>query len=371
VELVKEMKKEEKKGIKQFFPSHRALEWLYLCTIDGRKLPDDVNEANTYLKNLLKKEVKSQTIMEKALSAIVLDNKTYIKSLKEYTVYKEDMGRYYDTQRASYSWRDYKIPTQVAAIEALKRMTPQDTVTITEMQRWLLQQKRTQAWDTPINSADAIYAFLNGNSQALAPQPKTVLAIDGKAIDTSDATAGIGYVKTAQHYNGEKTFTAEKTSTGTSWGAVYAQFTQPARDIKDQASGLTVKRELLTAEANSTPYTLHSTLKVGDRVKVRITIEAERDYDFVQLQDKRAACMEPVEQLSGYNWRGGYYCTPKDHSTSYFFDMLRKGRHVIETEYYIDREGTYETGSCTVQCAYAPEFRATTKATKIEVKNDK
>ena len=180
VELVEEMKKEEKKGHKQVFPSHRALQWLYICALDGRELPKKVSEANAYLKNLLKKDIKNQTIYEKALSAIILQNKTYVKSLKEWTVYREDMGRYYDTQRAGYSWRDYKIPTQVAAIEAMKRLTPQDTVTITEMQRWLLQQKRTQAWDTPLNSVDAIYAFLNGNSQALAPQAKTVLAIDGK-----------------------------------------------------------------------------------------------------------------------------------------------------------------------------------------------
>ena len=357
VELVNEMKKQEKKGIKQYFPSHRALVWLYLCTIDGRQLSAKVTEANNYLTNLLKKEPRNQTIYEKALSAIVLKNKTYVKSLKEWTVYREEMGRYYDTQRAGYSWRDYKIPTQVAAIEALKQMTPEDTATISEMQRWLLQQKRTQAWDTPINSADAIYAFLNGNSQALAPQQKSVLSLDGQPLQTSDATAGIGYVKTAIPLSGQSvsTFTAEKTSTGTSWGAVYAQFTQPATDIAAQASGISVKREILIKDENST-------LHVGDRVTVRITIEAERDYDFVQVEDKRAACMEPVSQRSGYLWAGGYYCAPKDNATCYFFNLLSKGRHVIETEYYIDREGIYETGTCTAQCAYSPEFRGTAKA---------
>jgi len=93
---------------------------------------------------------------------------------------------------------------------------------------------------------------------------------------------------------------------------------------------------------------------VGSRIKVRITIEADRDYDFVQVVDKRAACLEPVNQLSGY--RRGYYCSPKDNATNYYFDTLSKGKHVIETEYYVDREGEYGTGTCTVQCAYAPEF---------------
>ena len=128
-----------------------------------------------------------------------------------------------------------------------------------------------------------------------------------------------------------------------------------------------MKREYLDAKGNLLPLTSHSSpLRVGDRIKVRITITADRDYDFVQVQDKRAACLEPVRQLSG--WHSGSYCTPKDYSTNFYFDCLSKGKHVIENVYYIDRTGTYETGTCTVECAYAPEFRAITKSETIKVK---
>ena len=363
VELVDQMKRNEAKGIKPMFPSFTALEWLYICALDGRKLPAKVEEANKYLIRLLKKDRKNQTIYEKAMTAIILNSTEYIQSLKEYTVYREDMGRYYDTPRAGYSWRDYRIPTQVAAIEALQRLTPNDQQTINEMRRWLLQQKRTQAWDTPLNSVDAVYAFLcdqgTVNSDLFAPAAPATLKFDSKIIETPKATAGIGYVKTAQPYAGEKTFTAEKTSEGTSWGAVYAQFMQPATDIADTGSGITVKREILVSEESG------PSLKVGSRITVRITIENDRDLDFVQVQDKRAACMEPVSQLSGYRY--GYYTAPHDNRTDFFFDRLPKGKHVIETQYYIDRPGIYQTGTCTAQCAYAPEFRATAKAMTLKV----
>jgi hypothetical protein len=102
-------------------------------------------------------------------------------------------------------------------------------------------------------------------------------------------------------------------------------------------------------------------------VKVRIIIEADRDYDFVQVIDRRAACLEPVGQLSGYH--NGAYCTPKDYSTNYYFNRLSKGRHVLETEYYVDRPGTYESGTCVVECAYAPEFRAVGASVTFEIKN--
>ena len=195
------MKKWAKKGHKPTFPSFKALQWLYLVTLDGRELPADVQEANAYLMPLLKKEIKNQSLYEKALTAIILSKTEpklaaeYVQSLKEYTVYREDMGRYYDTPRAGYSWFDYKIPTQTVAIEAMQRLTPADTETITEMQCWLLQSKRTQAWDTPINSVNAVYAFLQG-SNALAPQELSVLKVDEQPLDLPKATAAIGYVKT-------------------------------------------------------------------------------------------------------------------------------------------------------------------------------
>lgn len=365
VKLVEEMKKEEKKGHRQVFPSQKALQYLYLSTLDGRKPTGKVAASHAYLKNLLQKEGRTLSLYDKALASIVLNSTMFVKSLKEYTVYKEGMGRYYDTPRAGYSWRDYRIPTQVAAIEAFKRLTPGDTTIVAEMQQWLLQEKRTQAWDTPVNSVDAVYAFFDGNSRVLKSQEKTALTVDGTPLATSQATAGLGYVKTVVTQASPKTFEAKKTATGTSWGAVYAQFEQPTRDIADQSSEVSVKREIFIAGTNSPLSSLHSPLKVGSRITVRLTIVAQRDLDFVEVTDRRAACMEPVQQLSGYH--RGAYCSPKDNATCYYYDVLPKGKHVIETEYYLDRAGRYETGTCTVQCAYAPEFRGTTHSQTITI----
>ena len=369
VEIVKEMKKQEKKGYKPVFPSFTALRWLYICAIDGRNLSSSVKSANDYLIKLLKKEIKHQTIYEKALTAVILAKHKegkkaaeYVQSLKEYTVFTEEMGRYYDTRRATYSWYDYKIPTEVAAMEAIQIVSPQDKQTVDEMRRWLLQEKRTQAWSTPINSVNAIYAFLNSEPSSLDNQGEaTVLAVDGSPIDMPKATVGIGYVKTAINEPKGSTFTATKTSNGTSWGAVYAQFLQNTSEIEAAGSGITVKREVMIAgKPQST-----GTVKVGDRIRIRITIETTRDIDFVQVVDRRAACMEPVKQLSGYH--NGAYCVPKDYATHYFYGGLAKGKHVIETEYYIDRAGQYETGTCTVGCAYSPEFRATAPSITLNI----
>jgi hypothetical protein len=365
------MKKWEKEGHEVSFPSFKALEWLYLSTLDGRRLSAEVMQANSYLLKLLKKDIKSQSIYEKALTAIILSKsdprraQEYAQSLKEWTVYREDIGRYYDTPRAGYSWCDYRIPTQTVAIEALLHLSASDHQTHDEMRRWLLQEKRTQAWDTPINSVNAIYAFLQGGNLTLTAD-NAVVQVDGGMLDLPKATAAIGYVKTVVPTT-SRTLTIDKTSDGTSWGAVYAQFVQATHNIAASGSGITVKRELIINDKSVlSPLTSHhSPLKVGDRVKMRITITADRDYDFVQVVDKRAACLEPVRQLSG--WHRGAYCAPKDYTTNYYFDCLSKGTHTIESEYFIDRVGQYETGTCVVECAYATEFRGVAPSETLTV----
>ncbi len=364
VDIVEQMKRDEKKGIRQTFPNHTVLQYLYLRSLDNRNLSARTKSAHSYLISLLKKDTKHQTLYDKALSAVVLhkngDRKRalkYVKSLHEYSIYTEEMGRYYDSPRAIYSWCDYRIPTEVIAIEAISMITPGDRQTIEEMCRWLLQEKRTQAWSTPINSVNAVYAFLLNNDarESFRTVENTSISIDGKTVDFPQSTAGFGYVKTSIDANTGLSLTFAKSSEGTSWGAVYAQFVQKASEIDASASGISISREII------------GELKVGARIKVKLKIKSDRDLDFVHVIDRRAACMEPVNQLSGYH--GGAYRVQKDCSANYYFDRLAKGTHVIETEYFIDRQGVYYTGTATVGCAYSPEFRATAPGIELKVNN--
>ncbi len=375
VKEVEEMKRMEKEGRAFGVNGYHALQFLYINTLSGRTLTAKEKEAARYFMDYLMKKKETQSIYAKALMSIVLagqgktrEAKEYVQSLKEYTVMTEAMGRYYDTPRAGYSWLDYRIPTQVAAMEAISRVSPEDVQTVDEMRRWLLQQKRTQDWGTPVNSVNAIYAFLNGNTGVLDKGEDAVLAVDGKRIDTSAGTAGLGYVKTSMDGEKVRTFTATKTSDGTSWGALYARFMQNTAEVETHSAGLEVKREIISGgkKVASAGADAVAGPSVGNRVTVRITVKADRDYDFVQVTDKRAACLEPVQQLTGYGW--GYYCTSKDYTTNFYFDRMKKGTHIIEKEYYVDREGSYETGTCTVQCAYAPEFMARDRSLTIKVR---
>lgn len=374
---VREMKKQEEKKQK-VSPSEQALHYLYILSMDGRKMKQNLEQDKAYLLEKMSKMTGDFSIYGKARAAVVLAKNSqqnaayrekageYLQSVNEYAVYREEMGRYYDTRKALYSWRNYKIPTQVSVIEALQMLKPSDKQTIEELQRWLLMSKRTQVWDTPVNTVDAVYAFMKGNESNWSRKAENaVLKLDGKLLPMPQDSTTLGYVKTERPGKASR-LSIDKKSDYTSWGAVYAEFKQPISEIGSMESGIKVRRVIVPAESEGKGK---AQAKVGEKVKVTLIITADRDYDFVQITDKRAACLEPVNQLSGYQWGIGCYVSPRDHATNFYFDRLSKGKHIVEMEYYVDRKGDYQSGTCTAECTYSPEFGGRTETYELKVNN--
>lgn len=374
---VREMKKQEEKKQK-VNPSEQALHYLYILSMDGRKMKQNLEADKAYLLEKMSKMTGDFSIYGKARAAVVLARNSqqnaayrekageYLQSVNEYAVYREEMGRYYDTRKALYSWRNYKIPTQVSVIEAMQMLKPNDKQTIEELQRWLLMSKRTQVWDTPVNTVDAVYAFMKGNESNWSRKAENaVLKLDGKLLPMPQDSTTLGYVKTEKTGKASK-LSIDKKSDYTSWGAVYAEFKQPISEIGSMESGIKVRRVIVPAESEGKGK---AQAQVGEKVKVTLIITADRDYDFVQITDKRAACLEPVNQLSGYQWGIGCYVSPRDHATNFYFDRLSKGKHIVEMEYYVDRKGDYQSGTCTAECTYSPEFGGRTETYELKVNN--
>ena len=371
-EEYKSMKEAEKKGAVGLRPSEQVLRYLYICVLDG-KAPVD-KKVNQYFIDKLSGEGKELTIYGKALGAIILQQagkvaeaKLFMQSLMEYSVVTDEMGRYFDTPKARYSWFSYKIPTEVAAMEAIQRIT-KDTKAIDEMKRWLLKQKQTQTWETLIATADAVYALMATGASDLLANTGGVEITLGKEMIRTPVDDAIGYIKKTVigDVMNIKKVRVDKEGTGMGWGAVYAQYLESMDQIGEQGNGLSVSRQLYKGDEalnESAP------LKVGDRITVRLTVKADRDMDFVQIKDDRAACMEPLQAVSGFRWGNGlgYYQATKDASTQFFIDQMRKGTYVIEYQVYVNRTGEYQTGIATVQSAYAPEFGGHTGGYRVMV----
>lgn len=343
--------------------SEVMLRYLYVRQLQGLEADKDAE----YLLAMAAKENKSLTMYGKAVVAQILlqshsaEAALALQSLVEHTVATPEMGRYFDTDRALGGWASYKIPTQTMAIEALDNAPSDAAQASSEMRLWLLQSKRTQKWESSRASADATYALLHGKAdanaesslfQALHPEDHSVRTLSD--AETSRA------VKTAS-------YTVRKTTDGLSWGAVRATYTLPVEQVEASSAGFTLSRSWEVLRNGKWVSAQGQKVMVGEHVRQTITLRAERDYDFVQLEASRAACMEPLHPLSGMTWMGGTSCyrMVRDSRNDYYFEHLAKGTHTFVEELIVDRAGSFATGTAHVFSTFAPEFRAYAPSTHV------
>lgn len=290
---------------------------------------------------------------------------------------------YFAFNENPYAWGGLQIPAHVDVMEAFALIDGSSSEVVEEMKVWLLKQKQTMQWNSPVATADAVYALLYRGASLLDNQGDVRIVIAGEVLETvspaKTTVPGLGYVNqtfTQKKVVNAKNITVEKRDAGIAWGAVYAQYEEEIDQVTRQGNAMNVDKKLYVERIVNNvrelqPVTAETVLSVGDKVVSRLTIRLDRAMDFVQLKEQRAACFEPVVTLSGYRWdRGmGYYVAVNDASTNFFFDGLGKGVYVLEYDYIVSRAGTYETGLVTIQSAYAPEYASHSASMEVKVKS--
>nr|MCR5179612.1 hypothetical protein [Bacteroidaceae bacterium] len=372
--MVTEMKKAEAEGAQINTGQLMHLHYIYITQRAGVKLTKSQQADVRYLLDHLKGSVAGMSNDERAMAAVVLkgagrpaDSRLYFEAMKEHLTSTAARGTFFDYAGGSFTPTGNKIIIHTTAMEAANELASDDRALNSGLRRWLLQQKRTQMWESSICTADAIYALLKGASaaadlQSTAKDKLTLHYGKKQVVVTAEAKgpAALGYVRST-YCDGDapESITVERNSTSEAWGAVYAQYLTPIAEAAAHGSGLSVRRELST-----------TTPRLGDKLTTRYIITADRDYEYVCLRAARPAAAEPAEQLSGYRYQGGlgYYLAVRDAHNDYFFDHLPKGTYVLEESAYVDRNGRYTTGLVTLRCLYAPEYGANTAAQELNVR---
>jgi len=373
----------------QFSLSSFVMQYLYLVALARETVPADNKKAYQEMLNVLAKMTFRQDVTGKARAAVALQGSGrkkeaagLVQSLNEYLVQSDSRGAFFAFNESRASWWGQAVPAHVIAMEAIDRVTG-NAALIEEMKIWLLAQKQTHQWRTPVATVNAVYALLyRGSDNPLDNQGDVRITLGSRTLHTlsgdNATTLPPAYIKETYTERAEidrmRKVVVEKADPGFAWGAIYAQYQEDISKVSAYGEGLQVEKRLYVERYEASERTLlaiseGTTLQVGDRVVCRLTLRVDRPMDFVQLVDQRAACFEPADNISGYR-RGSnvsYFTSVRDASTRFFFDSLGQGVYTIEHILLVNRAGSYESGLATLQSAYAPEFAAHAPSIRIAV----
>ncbi len=392
--------KKYKANLKSNNLSYTAIQYLYMRSFfPENKINNNAQTAYKYFYKQAQLYWLSNSKYMQAMIALALyrteDEKTaqaIISSLKENAIYKEEMGMYFkEFNNGGYYWYQSPIESQAMIIEAFTDID-KNNKTIDDLKTWLLKQKQTQNWKTTKATAEACYALLLNGSNWLTEEKEVTINIGNTVIKSTDekTEAGTGYFKQTipsdkvQQGMGNITVSIKSTDSkvpppaagggGGSWGAVYWQYFEDLDKITSSETPLKLVKKLFIEKNSDHGPVLQALndgdeLHIGDKIKVRIELRADRDMEYIHMKDMRAACMEPVNVISEYKWQGGlgYYESTKDASTNFFFGWLPRGTYVFEYPMFVTHSGNFSNGITTIQCMYAPEFTSHSEGIRLNV----
>jgi len=305
-----------------------------------------------------------------------------IASLKEHAIVSEELGMYWKDVTPGYYWYQAPVETQALLIEAFTEIS-RDTETINGLRTWLLKQKQTSNWASTKATAEACYALLMQGTDWLAATTDVQIRLGDQLVASEKSNGDEGYFKKTidgsliKPAMGNIAVTLSSPNGGGWEGAIYWQYFEDLDKISSTISSsnpLKISRKLFIRKNTDRGVVLepvpdNGAVQVGDKITVRIELRTDRDMEYVHMKDMRASCMEPVNVLSAYQWKGGlgYYEATKDASTNFFFNWLPKGTHIFEYELFVTNAGSFSNGITTIQCMYAPEFMSHSEGIRINV----
>jgi hypothetical protein len=311
-----------------------------------------------------------------------------VKSVKENSITDDNLGMYWKAwNQRGWFWYQAPIESQSLMIEVFTEVA-NDLKSVAELKTWLLKNKQTNNWKTTKATAEAVYALLLQGDDWLDQNKDVRIKLGNNVFDSKNEKqeAGTGYFE--RRIDGSKvtsdmgniTVTVSQPgikdeNSSPSWGSVYWQYFEDLDKITFAETPLKLSKKLFVEKNTDrgpvlTPVNDGDVIKIGDKVKVRIELRADRDMEYVHMKDMRASSMEPVNVLSQYKWQGGlgYYESTKDASTNFFFNYLPRGTYVFEYPVFVNQSGDFSNGITTIQCMYAPEFTAHSEGVRVKVK---
>jgi hypothetical protein len=206
------------------------------------------------------------------------------------------------------------------------------------------------------------------------------IKVGGQKMKPSKTVSGSGYFSQSWSANEVKpalgNVEVKKNSDSPSWATMHWRYIEEEANVK-QGGFMDVSKQVFKRRLNQGVeewYSISDTVRLstGDRLMVRLMIDAPQALDFVHVNDKRATVLEPLDVLSGYAWKAGlgYYASVTDAGADFFIDHLSKGKYTLAYEMVVSHQGVATSGPAVVQCFYAPEFSGHSSGSTFSTNKD-
>jgi hypothetical protein len=381
------LKKDVAEGKKRYEANHLSpllIHQLYTNSLMGdRSNSDSVKAAyQYYLKQCItyydKYSVACQGMIALSLyRSGDIQNANKILSILEEKAYKSD-AEGMSWAYSPWDWYTLPIESQSVIIEAFHEIR-NDKVIESQLKRWILKHKEANRWESTKATASAIYALLMIGEKVPVSYTPIDVKVGNDVVTPSNSKVESGYIRkqwTADEIDKSKaTINITNPNSYPTWGSMSWQYFENIEKatVANHESLMLTKMLFKDVAGTLVPIDSTSTINVGDKIIVRLVIDAARDIEFVFLKDGRCPGLEPQNKLSGYK-RGKscfYYESIRDASTQYFFDELRQGRHIIDYTLFAEMSGSYNNGFATIECMYAPTVCSRTNGMHLNIGSQK
>lgn len=360
------------------------VDYLYLAALAKtrglRDASEEAKKAENYFLRELRTNLRDMPLDDKPRAALIFlragEKKLameLVESIRDYLVEDETGLFFARLQSGSYSWISRALPAAVETLELFSDPAIMDIERISGIKRWIVAQKRTNSWGRDLPTAEAVYGLTLGDPIAHELDKDAQARIDlpvvgGEAIRLEGDRLQVKMPFTSTVHP-DTVLTLSQSQPAVLWGSATATYTLPTAEVEARGKQIQITRETFLLRRGSKgdellPLAEGQELRVGDRLRTRLTIRLEQSLDFVQVIDPRPGFTEPIIQKPGYEWGEGtgYYVEPKDTETNFYIDHLNRGTYLLSYDQYVARAGRFAGTVARIVSCYAPDYSAHTAA---------
>ena len=286
-------------------------------------------------------------------------------------------------------WYGSSIESTAMYLTLLTKTDP-DSITAPRLVKYLLNnRKHATYWNSTRDTALVVEAFADylDTSEEISAESQVDVLLDGKLIGSIEFTKEnlFDVNNTIQIAgdaipSGEHQLTIRRRGKGNMYWNVYARNFTREQEIEKAGLEVKVERRYYLLEPSKEELQLagkdgrvveakgDKQLRVqldeevevpsGRMIEVELLIESKNDYEYLLVEDKKPAGLEPVDSQSGYFYSSGIgvYRELREKHVGLLIERLPRGRFSVRYEMRSESPGAFTALPATIEGMYAPEL---------------